>query len=448
MNEENNEKVEIKPKTKKKHKGLIITFSIIGGIIGCLALVLSVFAIGSTVVTNNLLDYAKSFDKVEYDHTISVPKKDNNGYYYFSSDGEFNVMQLTDVHLGSGIMSKEKDKKALNAIASLVSTNKPDLVIFTGDESFPVPYISGTLNNQRQPNLIANLMETLGVYWTVVFGNHDSEAYNYYRRGDVENFYSSYHDNGYTHCLFDGSAEGVSGNCNNVINLKSSSGLVRNSFITLDSNAYLDNDPLGINWIYDNIHQDEIAWYESVIDLYTSENKKIHASSGTVQSMLFFHIPLPQFQDALFEYKDNNFKDTANTKYIYGECGEDQNYLYHDESHVVWSGENRDDSIFEAILNKGSTKAIFCGHDHLNNFSFIYKGIQLTYGYSIDYLAYKNIDKYGRQRGCTNISFSSSENYEITHENYYLRKFVSKYPKETVTMDKYYENNTYLMNDF
>lgn len=433
---------------KKKHKGLKITFSIIGGFFGCLVLLFSVFAIGSYGLSNTLLSYAQSFEAVSYDHAVPVPEKDKNGYYYFASDGEFKVMQLTDIHLGSGIMSEVEDKKALNAIASLISVNQPDLVIFTGDQSFPVPYISGTLNNKRQPHLVAALMETLGVYWTATFGNHDSEAYNYYRRSDVENFYSKYHDNGYPHCLFSSSADGVYGNCNSLINLKSTSGLVRNSFITLDSNAYLDSDPLGLNWVYDNIHQDEIAWYESVVDLYTAENQAIDPLSGTVQSMLFFHIPLPQFQDALFEYKENGFADTADTKYQFGECGEDQSYVYHDESHVVWSGENRDDSVFQSFLDKGSTKAIFCGHDHLNNFSFIYKGIQLTYGYSIDYLAYSGIDDYGRQRGCTNITLSSGSSYSIGHENYYLDKFVTKYPKESVSLAQYYPNNTYLMNDF
>ena len=50
--------------------------------------------------------------------------------------------------------------------------------------------------------------------------------------------------------------------------------------------------------------------------------------------------------------------------------------------------------------------AVFCGHDHYNNFSIDYKGIRLTYGMSVDYLAYPGIYKEGTQRGCTIITFS------------------------------------------
>ncbi len=42
---------------------------------------------------------------------------------------------------------------------------------------------------------------------------------------------------------------------------------------------------------------------------------------------------------------------------------------------------------FERAVEIGSTKGIFCGHDHYNNISLEYKGIRLTYAMSIDYLA-------------------------------------------------------------
>ena len=35
----------------------------------------------------------------------------------------------------------------------------------------------------------------------------------------------------------------------------------------------------------------------------------------------------------------------------------------------------------------GSTKYVFCGHDHRNTFSLVYKGVWLGYGMSIDYSA-------------------------------------------------------------
>lgn len=46
---------------------------------------------------------------------------------------------------------------------------------------------------------------------------------------------------------------------------------------------------------------------------------------------------------------------------------------------------------------------MFCGHDHLNTLSLVYKDIQFTYGMSIDYLGYKGIEKQYTQRGGTLI---------------------------------------------
>ncbi|MEG2454181.1 MAG: hypothetical protein RSB20_04875, partial [Clostridia bacterium] len=78
-------------------------------------------------------------------------------------------------------------------------------------------------------------------------------------------------------------------------------------------------------------------------------------------------------------------------------------------------------------------------HDHLNNFSIMYKGIQLSYGNSIDYLAYSKIKNYGVQRGCNVIVTKTDGSFTSKTENYYQEKYKSKYEKEAVTMDKYYK---------
>lgn len=64
----------------------------------------------------------------------------------------------------------------------------------------------------------------------------------------------------------------------------------------------------------------------------------------------------------------------------------------------------------------GSTKAIFCGHDHLNDFSVEYYGVRLTFSKSIDYTAYafQGIAEKTEQRGGTIISVSESGSFEIS----------------------------------
>ena len=50
-------------------------------------------------------------------------------------------------------MSKTVDEKAINAIATMLTKEKPDLVIARGDIAFPVPYTAGTtdrFNNAKR----------------------------------------------------------------------------------------------------------------------------------------------------------------------------------------------------------------------------------------------------------------------------------------------------------
>ena len=59
--------------------------------------------------------------------------------------------------------------------------------------------------------------------------------------------------------------------------------------------------------------------------------------------------------------------------------------------------------LFDRAVELGSTQGFFCGHDHLNNLSLRWRGIQLTYGMSIDYLVYSGIARRSDQRGGTLI---------------------------------------------
>lgn len=77
-------------------------------------------------------------------------------------------------------------------------------------------------------------------------------------------------------------------------------------------------------------------------------------------------------------------QNTADVTYYYGFAGEG-------DDRVCCSEEVS--PLFDAVLRLGSTKGIFCGHDHLNNWSVEYKGVRLTYGMSVDYLAYFGIYK-------------------------------------------------------
>ena len=425
MSTETKTKTEPKTKTKKKGKAL----KVIGCILGVIVLFVAVTALISLIGDSANMKKALSFPKVEYENQL-VPEKDAHGNFAFTADRELKVLQLTDVHIGGGWMCLKKDAMALNAVAAMVTAEKPDLVIVTGDIGYPVPFQAGTFNNKASAKLFAALMDQLGVYWTLGFGNHDTELYSFYSREKMAEFYGS---GDYKYCLFQSGPEEIDGFGNQIIALKNTMGAVSQLLYVLDSHSYTDGDFLGVLWKYDNLHQNQIDWYADTLKAYQEENEAVYGKMGLegaipmVKSCLFFHIPLTEFKDAWYEYVDNGLKDTENVKLIYGTAGEGKK--------VVYCGVG-DDTMFETVQALGSTQGIFCGHDHLNNFSLDYKGIRLTYGRSVDYLAYPGIYKLGSQRGCTVITYAPDGSMTVTPESYYQEKYTSFYAKEDVTMQE------------
>lgn len=401
----------------KKGKKIILVFVAAIIVIAALIAGLNYYAL------QNLLEKGNSYNKVEFENQLS-PEKDENGNWYFTTDEEFKVMHLTDIHIGGGFMSKTVDEKALNAVATMITKEKPDFVIATGDITFPVPYRAGTFNNHSGIKAFANLMENLGVYWDVTFGNHDAEAYSYFDREAVAEFYEN---EKYKYCLFQAGPEDVDGYGNHTIEVKNSEGVITQALILIDSQAYVkDNIIESIKGTYDNIHENQVQWYEAEINRMNAENKAISKKAVPVKSLAFFHIPLVEMLDGWNEFKGNDYKDTDDFNFFEGVMGEG--------GKVVYCGLG-EDALFEKMLELGSTKAMFNGHDHLNSATFEYKGIQFSYGYSIDYFAYSGIDKLGSQRGCTMVTCKPDASFEIDKYNYYSDRYdLPGFSREEVTM--------------
>lgn len=391
-------------------------------ILGFVMSIITTISLTFTPITETIIkanyDYAKSFDKVVYEDQL-VPVEDEEGWT-FTTDGEFKIVQLTDIHIGGGAFSIEKDKKAMNAVAAMLTAEKPDLVVITGDMAYPVPFQAGTFNNSLSTEMLIDLLETLGVYYAVVFGNHDSEFYGTHDREAVADLWGA-EDLQYS--LFKKGPADIDGFGNYIIKVKGTDGKVKNAFYLLDSHAYTDGDVLGIQWKYDNIKESQINWYkESVLAIDAANND----GDDIFTSLAFFHIPLEEYGMAWNEYRENGYKETENVKHKDG-------YL-HEEDEKSYCG-IYSENFFETMLELGSTKATFCGHDHINNVILEYKGINLVYGMSIDYLAYTDLNAKGAQRGCTVIELGADGELEdITLENYYQDKYPSKYEKESVTM--------------
>jgi len=406
------------PKTKSKRikKIFLVLFAVI-------AVTAIVSAVVNACMVNSLLKKGSSYNKVEIEEQL-VPEKDENGNWAFTTDRDFKVMHLTDIHIGGGWMCYGRDKKALNAVATMITKEKPDLVIASGDIAYPVLVQAGTMNNYSGAKVFANLMESLGVYWSVTLGNHDSEPYSYFDREAVSEFYSN---ENYKYCLYQAGPEDVDGYGNHIIEVKNSEGIITQAMVLIDSQAYVDDSIItSLKGTYDNIHDNQVEWYEAEIRRMDDENKKIDKMADTVKTQAFFHIPLVELSDAWKEFEENDFKDTEDFKYIDGIIGEGGRRVF------CGFGE---DGLFEKMLELGSTKAMHHGHDHYNNLTAEYKGITFSYGYSIDYLAYIGIAEEGSQRGCTMITCKPDSTFTIDKYNYYSDRYdIDGFTREDATM--------------
>lgn len=387
---------------KARRKGKLI---VTGWVVGAIVVVIGILVAAGAIGYNGNMNKIKNLEAVGSTVETPVYDAENNSYTItIPGDREFKVLQLTDIHIGGGFLSVSKDGWAIEAVATLVERVKPDLVIVTGDIAYPVPFQAGTFNNKREAQMFGELMDKLDVYWALTFGNHDTESYSYFDRDDIAKMYfeNSLACGGkWDKLLFSPGPEGIYGSCNYTINVKNDNGYVQ-SFFIMDSNAYMGDDPFGIMWNYDRIHDDQVAWYESEVGRIKALN-----GGNVVKSMIFFHIPLTQYRDAWEEFRANGYKNTADVTYYYGFAGEGGDRVCCSEEVSP---------LFDAVLRLGSTKGIFCGHDHLNNWSVEYKGVRLTYGMSVDYLAYFGIYKKYEQRGGTVITVQPDGSFAVKAE--------------------------------
>ena len=391
----------------RRRKRTLVTLGVILAVLAVLAVAT---AITNTVHRANMEKYIDRYGKVSYENQLA-PKIDDLGNYYFTTDGDFKVMQLTDIHLGGGFLFADGDKRAIHAVAAMIEVEQPDLVIVTGDISFAVPW-SGTLNNEIAHGYFKRLLENLGVYWTITLGNHDAEKYNYHDRAAVADMYL---DESLDYCLFTKSPEDVYGESNHIITVQNSQGLVTSAFVMIDSNAYTDKDIFGLGWDYDNVHEDQILWYRENIEYYTAKNLARYNAldesarpkgfnTDVVRSYMYMHIPP---EEMLIAY---NRAIADNTLSV------DDNGIAGEEGQVVYSSAYPD-KLFETVTALGSTKGIFFGHDHLNSLRFTVEGVLLSYGYSIDYSAYAGSTAY--QRGCSIHTITPDGSLSLRHSNYY-----------------------------
>ena len=278
--------------------------------------------------------------------------------YERADDTVYSVLQVTDVHI---LNDEKKDAKAFKTITAMVEASKPDMIVVTGD-------VTSEKENFTAFKTFCTFMEEFNIPWAFVFGNHEGLDIAY-EPGEVldpekiadKQTLSDYLES-LDNCIYERGDENVDGMGNYYYNVTDENGKVITSLIMMDSHSY-DEENEG----YDHFHENQVEWYENTIK---SIAKEVNGDeTKVVPSLAFFHVPMQEYRTGYDEAKGTD-------KRLWG-------YRFEGEGCPAV-----DDQMFEKMVELGSTKGCFAGHDHMNNYEVEYQGIRLAYGLSCDHNIY------------------------------------------------------------
>ena len=252
--------------------------------------------------------------------------------FRFNADGKFRIMQLTDTHYISG---DPRSERAMKNVCEMLDTEKPDLVIHTGDIIFGKPA-------KESFKEIFSPMAQRHIPFAVALGNHDDEfglsrmeAYNFIRTlpGNVNT-----------------PEKGIHGASNDVLTLEASDGRTAWVFYLLDTGNRCKDIPMDC---YDYLHFDQLQWYRNQSSAFTQQN-----GGKPIPSLAFMHIPVLEHVEALRD----------KSRMLKGNLGEEPC------PSLINSG------FFAQVQEMGDVQALFSGHEHDDDYIMKWRNKYLVYG--------------------------------------------------------------------
>lgn len=261
-------------------------------------------------------------------------KKEKFPNFTFNKDDKFKILQLTDTHYIAG---DPRSERALKNVIEMLDTEKPDLVIHTGDVIFGKP-VEASLREILMP------ISQRHIPFAVTLGNHDEEFG--VSRQEVYDIIKTIPYNINT------SVPDIFGVSNDIITLSSTAnGLPKWVFYLFDSNH--GSTIPGIKG-YGHIHFDQIAWHRKHSEEFAKSNGNM-----PVPSLAFFHIPIPEYNYAIHIDRRRVMK---------GNFGEEP------------CPPNINSGLFTSMKEMGDVQAIICGHDHDNDYAMHWNNMFLMFG--------------------------------------------------------------------
>jgi len=271
----------------------------------------------------------------------------------FRKDGTFKIVQLTDLHIRT--INPEQAEKVYERIRYMAETEKPDLIVVTGDMVLIRPA-------EPEINRFMSVLDGTGVPWVVTFGNHD-EQQDLTRAEMSELYVSGKHT---LNVLNDaGELDDME------LPVLSSKGKTPAFHVfCMDSHSYASDPEMDC---YDWFTPEQVQWLGDCCMNRTGKDGKV------APSLAFFHIPLCEYIDA-WSARENPREGSASGVQSDGIRGES----------ICCGGLNT--GMFGMMQQTGSVMGVSVGHDHDNDFIAVYRDIALCYGrFSGDNTVYNHL---------------------------------------------------------
>ena len=287
------------------------------------------------------------------------------------ADRPLRILQLTDMQIIDASQQRTPNRlnereialwqpeaipvQCTDQIRSVVAQANPDLIFITGDVIYGEFDDSG-----RSFDLFCDFMDSLGVPWAPVYGNHDNEAL---RGVDWQNARLE----AAPLCLFKKGS--VTGNGNYSI-LLTRNGTPCRALYMMDSGGCMGSSSESARR-GPGFSADQYAW------LYATAEHLTEVNGGTpVSSFLCFHIPTIQFHRAAVE-KGYQTAD-EHEKYVIGVTSPAKDGDFGCKREPIGCFGTPEDFVDQ--LHTAGVDGVFVGHCHANNTSVLWNGIRWTYG--------------------------------------------------------------------
>lgn len=295
-------------------------------------------------------------------------------------NGSFKIMQIADLH---EVPLPSRDTERLITLA--LERERPDLVIFTGDQLYgPVPLFwvgSPERNVKKTIEAVLKPIAAAGVPFAFTFGNHDEQT-GVPAKKQTE-FYAGVP--GY----LPGERRSEEDPGTLLLPVYGMDGAQTHNLLLVDSGRQIHTGA------YEAVKPEQLGWIK--------EKLKEHP----YPTLVFQHIPVPEYYEVL-ERASRKEKGAA-------EAFRTHRHEYYKLPAALTAkggflGEtpaipDSNGGEFETLLQSGCVKAIFVGHDHNNSFTADYKGITLAYTQGAGFRSYGP----GLRRGVRIIELSEAD---------------------------------------